>query len=106
MKNITRTKMLSLIVGLISVIGGTIANLGHIWGFGVIGEQIAQTCLAIAGGASVVFFGITVQKVKSDTVFAEDKQENQEKPPAITPQPTQPPRDQLRGFNIDGVIRK
>lgn len=66
---LTRTQLLSLIVGVTSSMAGLILTLAQIWGFESIGRQISETCFAFSGFANIVFFGITVQKVKSNTVF-------------------------------------
>ena len=74
MQNLSRTQLLSLIVGVISAMAGLIATLGQTWGFAEIAGQISETCFAVSGFANIVFFGITVQKVKENTVFEEEEE--------------------------------
>ena len=74
MQNLSRTQLLSLIVGVISAMAGLIATLGQTWGFAEIASQISETCFAVSGFANIVFFGINVQKVKENTVFEEEEE--------------------------------
>lgn len=69
MSKLSKTQLLSLIVGVIAATAGLVTTLGQIWGFSAIASQIGETCFAISGFANIVFFGITVQKVQSNTVF-------------------------------------
>lgn len=74
MKSLSKTQLLSLIVGVISAMAGLITTLGQTWGFAEIANQIGETCFAVSGFANIVFFGITVQKAKENTVFSNDKE--------------------------------
>jgi hypothetical protein len=65
MQNLSKTQLLSLIVGVISATAGLVTTLGQIWGFQEISNQIGETCFAVSGFANIVFFGITVQKAKT-----------------------------------------
>lgn len=73
MENLSKTQLLSLVVGVIAATAGLVTTLGQIWGFSDIANQIGETCFAVSGFANIVFFGITVQKAKSNTVFEEEK---------------------------------
>lgn len=73
MQNLSKTQLLSLIVGVIAAMAGLIATLGQIWGFTGVANQISETCFAVAGFANIVFFGITVQKAKENTVFEDEE---------------------------------
>lgn len=106
MKKYTRTQLLSLIVGIIAAMAGLITSLGQTWGFDAIGRQIAETCFAFSGFANIVFFGITIQKAKANTVFSEELNEPETATPQTTePAKTQAPKPKHRGTNIDGVIK-
>ena len=109
MQNLSKTQLLSLTVGVISAMAGLITTLGQIWGFADIAGQIGETCFAVSGFANIVFFGITVQKAKSNTVFEAQSESadrsstadsvpelESAKPFAINPK---------TGTNIDGVMK-
>lgn len=75
MQNLSKTQLLSLIVGVIAAMAGLITTLGQIWGFSAVANQIGETCFAISGFANIVFFGITVQKAKENTVFSDQSED-------------------------------
>lgn len=101
MKKYTRTQLLSLIVGIIAAMAGLITSLGQTWGFDAIGRQIAETCFAFSGFANIVFFGITIQKAKANTVFSDELEADE----PTEPIKTSAPKPKHRGTNIDGVIK-
>lgn len=118
MQNLSKTQLLSLVVGVISAMAGLITTLGQIWGFQEISNQIGETCFAISGFANIVFFGITVQKAKANTVFDDASSSNGRTPDfesddggsnpseAATTEPAKPfVINPKTGKNIDGIMK-
>jgi hypothetical protein len=110
MQNLSKTQLLSLIVGVISAMAGLITTLGQIWGFTAIASQIGETCFAVSGFANIVFFGITVQKAKAGAILSDNEEieddatpvdeseQVSDKSPVNVPNPN-------TGTNIDGVMK-
>ena len=70
MNQLSKTQIISTITLFISAIAYFIGDLGGIWGFAGVGEQIQQTCASFAIAAGMI--------LGANTVFKQEKKEDKE----------------------------